>query len=240
MVESSRKESQRVAIPSFLSFILGVLLLAFGVILAVKANFGITVSTSLPYVFSLHFEHLTLGTMNYIIQGIVFFIMIIMIRKIEWQHVLCFVTNIIFGYTLDLFALLMKGVVFDTLMIRALGFAASIVVIGFALAFFIKSGLPLLPFDMFVRELAPRVGKRIGQVKTVFDLTLATCSLVASLVFFSKIQGIHIGTLVSALTIGTTIDIALHLLERFIHVDVKQTERINPVLKKEIISFGKK
>jgi len=228
-----------VRISSLLSFILGIVLLAFGVMLAVKANFGITVSTSLPYVFSLRFEHMTLGTFNYIIQGIVFIIMVLMMRSLQWQHVLCFVTNIIFGYTIDFIGFIMRSLVFETLVSRAIGFGLSIIVIGFALAFFIRSGMPMLPFDMFVRELAKRINKRIGLVKTFFDLTLATMSLTMSLIFFGALRGIHIGTLVSALTIGTAIDMALMFLDKYVNIDTTQVDKLKPALHRDIFNFNK-
>jgi len=237
MIQSNQKKYVRIS--SLLSFVLGIVLLAFGVVLAVKANLGITVSTSLPYVFSLRFDHITLGTFNYVIQGLVFFLMVLMMRSLQWQHVLCFVTNVIFGYTIDLFGLIMRPLVFETLASRTIGFGLSVVVIGFALAFFINSGMPMLPFDMFVRELAKRINKRIGLVKTIFDLTLAAMSLVMSVIFFSGLRGIHIGTLISALTIGSMIDIALVFLDKYVSIDKTQMDKLKPALHRDIFNFNK-
>lgn len=223
-----------------LAFLLGLILLALGVVVAVKANYGATVATSPAYVLSLKFTDMTLGTFNYLIQGMVFVIMILMIRRVQMKHVFSFATNVFFGFVIDLFVIMLQGVVMVTHVQRVSGFLVSIVLIGLGLAFFIRSELPMLPFDMFVRELSLKIGKRIGIVKTTFDLTLATSSLIMSLLFFGGIKGIHFGTLISALTIGTAIDIALHLFDRWIQIDTTKSRTLVSALEKQIVSFRRR
>jgi uncharacterized membrane protein YczE len=228
---------QKISVHQWIAFLWGILLLSLGVVLAVKVNYGVTVSTSPAYVLSLNFENISLGTFNYIIQGIVFIVMIFMIRTLKWKHVLSFITNVLFGYCIDLFVLIMRHMTFETHVQRVAGFICSIALIGFALAFFIRSEMPMLPFDMFVRELSAKIEKRIGIVKTGFDLTLALCSLVMSLMFFGGIRGIYFGTLLSALTIGTAIDIALHIVDKRIHFVDTNVDHIKSKLDETIISF---
>ncbi|MDK2865755.1 MAG: uncharacterized protein PWP51_191 [Clostridiales bacterium] len=228
---------QKISVHQWVAFLWGIILLSLGVVVAVKANYGVTVATSPAYVLSLHFSDISLGTFNYMIQGVVFILMILMLRTLKWKHVFSFITNVLFGYCIDLFVLMLQHMTFETHVQRVIGFISSILLIGFALAFFIRSEMPMLPFDMFVRELSAKIEKRIGIVKTAFDLTLALCSLIMSLLFFGGVRGIYFGTLLSALTIGTAIDMALHILDKRIHFGDAKVGRVKSKLDETIISF---
>ncbi len=82
-------------------YVMGLFLLSLGVVLAIKSNYGISAAVSIPFVISSKYSIVSLGTFNYIYQGIIFLILVLIMRKISIQYVLAFVTAVLFGYAID-------------------------------------------------------------------------------------------------------------------------------------------
>jgi uncharacterized membrane protein YczE len=158
------------------------------------------------------------GVFNYLVQGFVFLLTIVVLRKFEARFILSFGTSVVFGYTIDFFAFLMKEVSLSGHLIRVIFFAVSIVVISVGLVFFYRSQLPILPFDVFVREVSGKYGVKISRFKLGFDIVMCTIAVALSLAFFGGLRGISIGTLVSALTIGPTIGVLMGWFDKIFMV----------------------
>lgn len=69
----------------------------------------------------------------------------------------------------------------------------------------ISAKLPIIPTDLFPRELAVILNKPYKTVKTRFDLGCLTVTVVLSLLFLHGIRGIGIGTVFCALVMGRCI-----------------------------------
>lgn len=196
---------KKLNINSYIAYFLGLALLSFGVILAIKSNYGITVSSSPPYILSLWTDAVSFGTFNYIVQGVVFVLMVVILREFKATYFLSFLTSILLGYSLDFFKFAMKDFNAVGHIARTSCFVISIITISFGLVFFIRSNKSILPFDMFVREVSSKYGVEIGKFKCCFDVCILTIAVVMSFIFFRELRGIHVGTLLSALTIGPTV-----------------------------------
>lgn len=107
MIKISMK---KVKFPQLILFILGIILLALGIVLFVKGELGMSVIMSLPYVLNLKFTQITLGTWSYIVQGAVFILCVIVIGRMTVKYLLSFGTAILFGLTIDLFNYLLSSV----------------------------------------------------------------------------------------------------------------------------------
>lgn len=214
----------KIKINKYISYFLGLILLSFGIVLAVKADLGITVSTSPSYVLSIWSDIVSFGTFNYIVQGIVFILMVVVLKKIKTVYFLSFLTSVILGYTIDFFAKVMASVQADTYGMKGFLFVSSIIVISVGLVFFIKSNKPILPFDMFVREISAKYDIGIGKFKTGFDISVLVISIAMSYLFFGELRGIHIGTLISALTIGSCVGFFMKLFDGIFYVEESSME----------------
>ena len=64
-----------------------------------------------------------------------------------------------------------------------------------------------VPGEGLVRVLAQATGKDFGRVKLVFDVTLIVIASALSLLFFRRLQGVGIGTVVSALVVGPLVSL---------------------------------
>ena len=54
--------------------------------------------------------------------------------------------------------------------------------------------LPIVPTDIFPRDLSELLHKKYNQIKTTFDLTCLTTTVILSLVILHHLYGIGIGT----------------------------------------------
>ena len=60
----------------------------------------------------------------------------------------------------------------------------------------------MVPGEGIVQAIASVTGWRFGSVKVAFDTSLVTTALILSLFFFHRLQGLGVGTILSALAVG--------------------------------------
>lgn len=211
-----------------LAYVLGVILLSIGIVLAVKSNLGITVSTCPPYILNQKISKISFGTFSYIVQGIVFLLMIIVLRRFKIKFLLSFLTSVILGYSIDLFTYLMNGIQIVGIYTRLIILVMSILIASLGVVLFMKSGLPILPFDMFVQEVSKQFNIKIGMLKTFFDLSTLTISIIMSFLFFGELRAVGIGTVLSALIIGPTVGFIMKWFNKNIKiVGIKYSKKSN-------------
>lgn len=77
--------------------------------------------------------------------------------------------------------------------------------------------LPIVPTDIFPRDLSELLHKKYHRIKTTFDLTCLTTTVILSLVILHHLYGIGIGTFFCAFMTGRTVS----LVQKFIgnHVE---------------------
>jgi len=80
----------------------------------------------------------------------------------------------------------------------------------------------------------------IAKFKTSFDLVCFTVSLTFSIIFFGKIKGLHIGTLVSAIILGSMIGECLKIMNKYIEgKSIFPEEKTKLVLDFDFLDFKK-
>lgn len=188
--------------------------MSFGVVLVLKSSLGVSVGTSIPYILSLRYDSLRFGQWNYLVHGLALIILMVLLKRVKASYLLTFPVAFLFGLIIDFF----DGLLFTYnplgLGIRLGIFVLGTLIISFGLALFLNSELPVLPFDTFVKEISREKGLDIGSFKTAFDLACFAISLILSLIFFRRVLGLGLGTLLSALVIGRLVGIFLKLISR--------------------------
>ena len=175
---------------------------SFAVTLLIKADFGISAISSVPYVFSVAFPVLTNGIWNALIQCLWLILTMIAIKKIKPGYIFSFVLAFLFGFLLDFWAGLMTPWSM-ALSMRLVYFTAGFCVMSVGISCFILCGTPILPFDTVVRAFTMEKGLGLKKARTGFDLINLTLSLLVSFLFIGRLAGVGIGTLVSALLMGS-------------------------------------
>lgn len=182
-------------------YCLGLLILAFGIALAVNSNLGVSPVSSLPFVVS-QIAGISLGTCTTLIYALYVLLQMVISRKFQPALVLQLVFSTIFGYFVDGAKWILGDFCLPTYFGQLAMLAASIVLIGFSLVLYIDVKLAPMPAEGLVGCIAGLSGRPFSQMKTLFDCTSVLVAAVLSLLFLGKLSGIREGTVLSALLIG--------------------------------------
>ena len=182
-------------------YTLGLLILAFGIALAVNCKLGVSPVSSLPYVVSLIFN-VSLGTCTTIVYATYVLLQMVLLRKFQPTLLLQLVFSTIFGWFVDGAKYVLGDFCLPTYFGQLAMLAASIVLIGFSLVLYIDVKLAPMPAEGLVGCLADKLGRPFSQMKTAFDCTSVLVAAVLSLIFLGGLVGIREGTVLTALLVG--------------------------------------
>ena len=215
-------KQEKYALPLFrgeLALALAVVFNSFGVVLMLYSGSGISAISSVPYAFSEVFPFLTLGTWTYLFQAVLILTLMVLRRRFVVSYLFSFVVGFVFSELLDLHELWIKVLPVNPGW-RVLYFVVSYLILCFGIALSNRCKLPIVPTDLFPRELAQITKITYPKVKISFD---AICLLVTAgmtLLFLGHLQGIGIGTVLAALTMGKVIGIMGNWLDRHFVFDI--------------------
>lgn len=209
-----------------LALLVAVCINSFGVVLMLYSGAGISAISSVPFAFSEVFPKISLGTWTYLFQGLLVLSLMVMRKKFVPSYLFSFVVGFVFGELLDVHELWIS-VLPTALPFRFLYFIISYVLICVGIAISNRCKLPLIPTDLFPRELADITKAGYPKIKIGFDV--ACLAVTAALTFFclGHLEGLGIGTILAAFTMGKGVGIVGTLLDRhfrFVSVLSKREE----------------
>ena len=184
-----------------LALLVAVCINSFGVVLMLYSGAGISAISSVPFAFSEVFPKISLGTWTYLFQGLLVLSLMIMRKKFVPSYLFSFVVGFVFGELLDVHELWIS-VLPTALPFRFLYFVISYVLICVGIAISNRCKLPIIPTDLFPRELADITKAGYPKIKIGFDV--ACLAVTAALTFFclGHLEGLGIGTILAAFTMG--------------------------------------
>lgn len=174
---------------------------SFAVYLMLYSGAGISSISSVPYIISEVLPVLSLGTWTYLFQTSLVAVLMLLRRKFVPSYLLAFLVGFAFGEMMDIHALWIDKLPL-TPVLRVVYFLISFAALTLGIALSNHCKLPIIPTDLFPRELAVILNKPYKTVKTRFDLGCLTVTVVLSLLFLHGIRGIGIGTVFCALVMG--------------------------------------
>lgn len=183
---------------------LAVIINSFGVVLMLYSGAGISAISSVPFAFSEVLPHLSLGTWTYLFQGLLVLSLMILRKKFVPQYLFSFVVGFVFGKLLDFYELwiplLPKGWI-----MQVIYFIISYLLICFGIALSNRCKLPIVPTDLFPRELSDITGAAYSKIKIIFDVSCLAVTVLLTLLFLGHLEGLGIGTILAACTMGKVI-----------------------------------
>lgn len=217
---------------SELLWVLGFVIVAFGVAICSKADLGVSMIAAPAFIISDALSTLiqgfSVGVTEYIIQGILLAAMCIIIGRFNWRYLLAFAVAVFYGYTLDFFLWLLSDVQFNAVGLRWMMLIVGDVIIAFGVACFFRTYMPLQVHELFVAEFSDRFSFQITRVKLFFDISLLVVSIILlialfpdarsfdwSTAYYSSCHGIGLGTLVTTLINSPLIALMGKVIDKF-------------------------
>ncbi|MFA6872542.1 MAG: cytidylate kinase family protein [Bacteroidaceae bacterium] len=188
-----------------IALVIGLFIMSIGVGLSVKANLGTTPISCTPYVYSLGFPSMTMGTLTTIMNVALILFQIILLRKnYQLMQLFQLPVALLFGVFTDV---ALNWISADVLVVGyplqwvycILGCA--LVAIGVFLQ--VKAKLIYLAGDGLAMAISKTFHIEFGKAKVCFDSSLVTIGIISSFIMLHNLQGIREGTVVAAVLVGT-------------------------------------
>lgn len=208
-------ETHKSVLRGELALVVAVIINSLGVKLMLHSGSGISAISSVPYAFSLVFPFLTMGTWTYIFQGVLVASLMVMRKRFVWEYLLSFVVGFFFGIMIDLHEMWIPLLPLN-LPLRVVYFCLSYIIICIGIAICNRCKTPIIPTDLFPREVSEIFHLPYSRVKITFDVT---CLLVTALMTFlclGRVMGLGVGTVLAAFTMGKGVSLAGVPLDRHV------------------------
>ena len=189
-----------------LVLVLAVIINSIGVLLMLHSGSGISAISSVPYAFNLVLPKLSLGTWTYIFQGLLVCVLMILRRKFVPAYLFSFVVGFCFGKMMDINELWVDHLPLN-IPLRVAYFILSYLILCFGIALSNRCKLPVIPTDLFPRDLSEIIKKPYSKVKITFDVTCLFVTACMTFLCLGHISGLGIGTVAAAFTMGKTIGV---------------------------------
>ena len=154
-MENLENKKQTFLFRGELALLAAVIINSFGVVLMLYSGAGISAISSVPYAFSKVLPHISLGTWTYIFQGILIITLMVLRKKSDNKTEKILWINI-----------LPKSI--PTCVFY---FVISYILLCIGIALSNRCQLPIVPTDLFPREMADITGVRYSKIKIGFDVT---------------------------------------------------------------------
>lgn len=214
MMENEITDREKIFLPGELALAAAVLVNSFGVVLMLYSGSGISAISSVPFAFSRVLPQLSLGTWTYLFQGMLVLSLMLLRRRLVWQYLISFGVGFVFSELLD-FHEAWISILPDALAWRVFYFVLSYLLLCSGIALSNRCGLPIIPTDLFPRELSQIIGAAYSRVKISFDVICLAVTACMTGVFLGHLEGLGIGTVLAAFTMGKTISVIGGILDRY-------------------------
>ena len=195
------------------ALILAIIINSMGVLLMLQSGSGISAISSVPYAFSEAFPKLSLGTWTYIFQGLLVITLMVLKKRFVPSYLFSFVAGFLFGEMMDVNELWITKLPLS-IPLRIFYFVLSYIIICFGIALSNRCKLPIIPTDLFPRDLSEIINKPYARVKIAFDVTCLFVTACLTYFALGKILGLGVGTVVAAFTMGKGVAIAGSLIDK--------------------------
>ena len=203
---------KKIRIPAEAAYLAAILVLSFAVAMTAAADFGVSMIVAPAYILSLKADFLTFGQSEYVVQGLLFIVFCILMRRIKPIYCSAFVTGLIYGAVLDLWRLIVPQ--FNpsvtppgafAMPLRIAFFVCGTVLCSFSIALFFHTYLYPQVYDFFVKGVSARYHLNRTRFKMIYDAVFLLTGCAMTLLLFHRFVGVGIGTLITTACNGLLI-----------------------------------
>lgn len=203
-----KKDNSRLDIENLLKriifYILGLFVLAIGVVFSIYSNLGVSPVNSLPYVFSL-ITGKEMSICIILIFSIYILVQMLILRKeFKWINLTQLIFSSIFGYFVDLTKNILGNISITSYPIQLLFLAISILLVAIGMSLYLNADLINMPMEGMTIAIQQKVLSKWSyyDVKVLLDCIVVGIGIILSFAFKGKLVGIREGIVLSALLIG--------------------------------------
>lgn len=203
---------ERLTARRIFGYLLGMLILAFGIAASVRSNLGSSPVASVPYMFNL-LTHVDMGVMTIVWQSFLVLLQFLILRR-EFSpfSLLQLITGFVFGYFNSFAIWVLSFFPMPTnIVVRLLCTACGFVVGGFGVWLYSTSDVINMPSEGIVMVIAKKLGKPFHIIKIFFDIFSVVFAGLGCLIGIRSLGSVGIGTVTIAVMLGTMVG----LYERF-------------------------
>lgn len=212
-MKTNGEEDSRHIFRGEMALVIAVMINSLAVILMLYSGSGISAISSVPYAFEKVFPGITLGTWTYIFQALLILSLMVLRKKFVPVYLCSFVVGFAFSELLDVNEAWIN-ILPRTIPCRVLYFVISYLLICIGIALSNRCGLPIIPTDLFPRELSAITKVKYSRIKISFDVICLATTACMTGVLLGHIKGLGIGTILSAFTMGKTIGLIGDKMDR--------------------------
>ena len=200
--------------------VVSIFIMAFGVVLSVKANQGASPIVSLPNVLS-EVSGLTLGTTLFIVYAIFIIIEWALIR--DRKRILLTLSQLpftmLFSLFVDAIVLMLDPWVITGLAAQWALIVISIFVIGFGVVLELDANISMLADDGLILAIHQVTRIPVSKVMIIFDVVFVASSFILSYAVFQEFIGVGLGTIVAGFTLGLSVKLFTRIVKTYIRKD---------------------
>ena len=202
-----------------ISYVLGLVIMAFAAAFTEKADFGMSMVVAPAYILHLKMSQLfpwfTFGVAEYIFQGLLILITVIVMRRFRISYLFSFVTAVLYGTLLDIAMSIIAPLPDEAFIIRVVWYTVGTVFCSLAVSLFFHTYISPEAYELIVKEIAGKFGFNINKVKTSYDCISTVLGIIMSFAFFGfgVFEGVKLGTVICAFINGFLIGRFSKLLE---------------------------
>lgn len=194
----------------FLFYVIGLNLIAVAVVLNIRYDLGVAAFSSVMYAIS-EVYGISLGTASIICYLLFVLIQCILSKKMTLPYLLEVPLSFAFGFLTDFYDMIVPEIG-GSIVLRIVLFILTMFVTAMGVYLCVKTDLVLTPTDGIVKTISEVFAFPFSAVKNIFDISLVAVSILICLCNHSKLYGIGVGTVLTALFIGRIIK----LYERYL------------------------
>lgn len=189
-------------IKRYIVFFGGLFCSSLGVDLVAKTNLGMSPLVSIPYVLSL-ITSMTLGELTSIFNIIFIVLQLLILRKkFKLEYWFQIPISFMHGYFIDFAMIFIKDLNPETYTGRMVCLLVGCVILGLGVYLQVAADVAMLPGESFNRAIAVSLEKEFTTIKVYSDITMTIISIVISLIYLGRIEGIGEGTIILAILVG--------------------------------------
>lgn len=217
----SQNNPRSIRVASEAAYLFAIVLLSLSVAMLACADFGVSMIVAPAYLLSKKIGFLTFGQCEYIVQGLLFLLFCILMKKVKPVYFVSFATGLIYGAVLDAWRSLVP--LFNEAVTppgsmgmpwRILLFAVGLPLTSLSIAVFFHTYLYPQVYDFFVKGISARFGWNRTHFKRMFDASFFLISCAMTLLFFGRFVGVGVGTVIITACNGILIGWFDRMLDR--------------------------